>query len=110
MPPSFRNEFDSALNTLSPVRDLIGDLMALCLEQVEFAPEIVDAIVESILETDCNLNQRLARMYLVSDILYNSTAAPKARVWNVFFEEKIKSRFFKFYFHLTVCSWIFIAL
>jgi len=34
MPKSFRNEFDSALNTLSPVRDLIGDLMALCLEQV----------------------------------------------------------------------------
>ena len=34
MPNSFRNEFDTALNTLSPVRDLIGDLMALCLEQV----------------------------------------------------------------------------
>ena len=33
MPSAQRNELDSALNSLSPVRDLIGDLMALCLEQ-----------------------------------------------------------------------------
>ena len=36
MPSAQKNEFDSALNALSPVRDLIGDLMALCLEQDRF--------------------------------------------------------------------------
>ena len=52
MPSGYRNEFDSALHSLSPVRDLVGDLMALCLEQVEFAEEIVDAIVESLLHQE----------------------------------------------------------
>jgi len=86
MPSAQRNELDSALNSLSPVRDLIGDLMALCLEQVEFAQEVVDCIVESITDTDCNFNQRLARLYLVSDILYNSTAVPKASKYRQLFD------------------------
>lgn len=95
MPSGYRNEFDSALHSLSPVRDLVGDLMALCLEQVEFAEEIVDAIVESLLHQEFNLNQCLARVYLISDILYNSTAVPKASRFRALFDAHLSPMFEK---------------
>ena len=58
-------------------RELVGDLMALCLEQSDHAQEIVLEIKDAIVNQECLLNQRLARIYLMSDILFNSTAVPK---------------------------------
>ena len=51
--------------------------MALCLEQSDHAVDIVAAIKDAIVDQECQLNQRLARVYLMSDILFNSTAVPK---------------------------------
>ena len=76
MPRAQREEFESGLRTLVPIRELIGDLMALCLEQSDHAVQIVAEIKDAILD-ECLLNQRLARVYLMSDILFNSTAVPK---------------------------------
>ena len=109
MPSTFRNEFDSALNTLSPIRDLVGDLMALCLEQVEYAPEIVEAIVEAVMSHECNINQRLARMYLVSDILYNSTAVPKASRFRALFDAHLNPMFEKLHQVYTAIESRFVA-
>ena len=64
-------------------------------KKVEFAQEVVDCIVESITDTDCNFNQRLARLYLVSDILYNSTAVPKGLALKISLAMKISSLKFK---------------
>ena len=44
MPRAQRAEFESGLRTLVPIRELIGDLMALCLEQSDYASEIVEDI------------------------------------------------------------------
>ena len=63
---------------------------------MEFAQEVVDCIVESITDTDCNFNQRLARLYLVSDILYNSTAVPKGRALKI--SQTMKKFLIQFYF------------
>lgn len=41
MPRAQREEFEQGLRTLVPIRELIGDLMALCLEQSDHAKEIV---------------------------------------------------------------------
>ena len=41
MPRAQREEFEQGLRTLVPIRELIGDLMALCLEQSDHAGEIV---------------------------------------------------------------------
>ena len=76
MPRAQRDEFESGLRSLVPIRELIGDLMALCLEQSDHAVHIVGEIKDAILD-ECLLNQRLARIYLMSDILFNSTAVPK---------------------------------
>ena len=44
MPRAQRAEFETGLRTLVPIRELIGDLMALCLEQSDYASEIVEDI------------------------------------------------------------------
>ena len=41
MPRAQREEFEQGLRTLVPIRELIGDMMALCLEQSDHAGEIV---------------------------------------------------------------------
>ena len=48
-----RDEFDQALRTLVPIRELIGDLMALCLEQSDHAALIVLEIKDAIVNQDC---------------------------------------------------------
>jgi len=45
--------------------------------------------------SDCNINQRLARIYLVSDILYNSTAVPKASRFRALFDSHLNPIFEK---------------
>ncbi|CAG5094587.1 Oidioi.mRNA.OKI2018_I69.XSR.g13687.t1.cds [Oikopleura dioica] len=91
----YRNEFDSALNTLTPVRDLVGDLMALCIDQVDHAQEITEAIIESVMADECSLDQRLGRIYLISDILYNGSAAPKASKYRILFDQHLEKIFEK---------------
>lgn len=82
-----RDEFDQSLRSLVPIRELIGDLMALCLEQSDHAAIIVLEIKDAIVDGDCMLNQRLARVYLMSDILFNSTAVPKGSKYRALFAE-----------------------
>merc|ERR1712037_765831 len=91
----YRNEFDSALNTVTPVRDLVGDQMALCIDQVDHAQEITDAILEAVLVDECTLDQRLGRIFLISDILYNGSAAPKASRDRNLFDQHLEKIFEK---------------
>ena len=60
--------------------------MALCLEQSDHAQEIVLEIKDAIVNQECLLNQRLARIYLMSDILFNSTAVPKGSKYRYAFK------------------------
>ena len=53
MPRAQRAEFESGLRTLVPIRELIGDLMALCLEQSDYASEIVEDIKVGFLMSHC---------------------------------------------------------
>ncbi|CBY24516.1 unnamed protein product [Oikopleura dioica] len=83
------------LNTVTPVRDLVGDLMALCIDQVDHAQEITDAILEAVLVDECTLDQRLGRIFLISDILYNGSAAPKASRYRILFDQHLETIFEK---------------
>mgnify|MGYP001794566282 CR=1 FL=1 len=48
--------------------------MVWCLEHADAAEEIVEIITDSLSIADTPLNKKLARLYIVSDILYNSSA------------------------------------
>lgn len=98
---SERDKLEEMLRGLTPKRGDIAEAMLFCLNHAEAAEEIVECIAESlsILKTplpkkarpeppkppepkkrssessnSCFLTFQIARLYLVSDVLYNSSA------------------------------------
>ena len=48
--------------------------MVFCLDHAECAEEIVECIAESLSILETPLSKKIARLYLISDILHNSSA------------------------------------
>eukprot|EP00730_Choanoeca_flexa_P015692 TRINITY_DN7262_c0_g1_i3.p1 TRINITY_DN7262_c0_g1~~TRINITY_DN7262_c0_g1_i3.p1 ORF type:complete len:601 (+),score=159.97 TRINITY_DN7262_c0_g1_i3:55-1857(+) len=89
-----RDEFEGMLRNMTVERRDVGDTMYFCLMHAEASKEIVDCIEEamSILATPPTL--KVARLYLISDILHNSTAKVKhAAFYRNHFEERLPSIF-----------------
>ena len=71
---SQRDRLEDMLRDLSPERSKIGDAMVWCLEHAESAEEIVECLAESLSLLETPLAKKIARLYLVSDILHNCSA------------------------------------
>ncbi|XP_012885336.1 PREDICTED: U2 snRNP-associated SURP motif-containing protein [Dipodomys ordii] len=69
-----RDKLEEILRGLTPRKNDIGDAMVFCLNNAEAAEEIVDCITESLSILKTPLPKKIARLYLVSDVLYNSSA------------------------------------
>mmetsp|Transcript_45673 Transcript_45673/g.114940 ORF Transcript_45673/g.114940 Transcript_45673/m.114940 type:complete len:661 (-) Transcript_45673:198-2180(-) len=72
LPAETREQFEDLLHALTAERELIKEGMVFAVEQAEFAFEIADILTESLTIPTTPLSRKLARLYLVSDILYNS--------------------------------------
>ncbi|XP_062341594.1 U2 snRNP-associated SURP motif-containing protein isoform X1 [Osmerus eperlanus] len=89
-----RERLETLLRGLSPRRDEVGDAMLFCLERAEAAEEVVGCIAESLSLLQTPLQKKIARLYLVSDILYNSCAkVSNASYYRKFFETKLPQIF-----------------
>eukprot|EP00045_Choanoeca_perplexa_P013819 m.158346 g.158346 ORF g.158346 m.158346 type:complete len:613 (+) comp16467_c0_seq8:70-1908(+) len=91
---SDRDEFEGMLRKMTMERRDVGDTMYFCLMHAEASQEIVNCVEESlaILETPTSL--KLARLYLISDILHNSMAKVKhASFFRSQFEERLPTIF-----------------
>uniref|UniRef100_A0A8C1X0R3 Zgc:163098 n=1 Tax=Cyprinus carpio TaxID=7962 RepID=A0A8C1X0R3_CYPCA len=85
---------EALLRGLTPCRDEIGDAMLFCLERAEAAEEVVSCITESLSIAHTPLQKKIARLYLISDILYNSCAkVANASYYRKFFETKLPQIF-----------------
>uniref|UniRef100_A0A8C1W938 Zgc:163098 n=1 Tax=Cyprinus carpio TaxID=7962 RepID=A0A8C1W938_CYPCA len=85
---------EALLRGLTPRRDEIGDAMLFCLERAEAAEEVVSCITESLSIAHTPLQKKIARLYLISDILYNSCAkVANASYYRKFFETKLPQIF-----------------
>ncbi|XP_056656187.1 U2 snRNP-associated SURP motif-containing protein-like [Monodelphis domestica] len=85
-----RDKLEEILRGLTPQKKDIGDAMVFCLNNAEAAEEIVDCITESLSILKTPLPKKIARLYLVSDVLYNSSAkAANASYYRKFFEKKL---------------------
>ncbi|XP_030636945.1 U2 snRNP-associated SURP motif-containing protein [Chanos chanos] len=85
-----RDKLESLLRGLTPRRDEIGDAMLFCLERAEAAEDVVACIAESLSVLQTPLQKKIARLYLVSDILYNSCAkVANASYYRKYFEVKL---------------------
>ncbi|XP_063058800.1 U2 snRNP-associated SURP motif-containing protein isoform X2 [Engraulis encrasicolus] len=89
-----REQLEMLLQRLTPRREEIGDAMLFCLEKAEAAEEVVACIAESLSLIQTPLQRKVARLYLVSDILYNSCAkVANASYYRKYFESKLPQIF-----------------
>lgn len=68
-----RDRLEDLLRHLSPERSKIGDCMIFCIEHADAADEICECIEESLASNQTLISKKIARLYLVSDILHNCT-------------------------------------
>lgn len=70
---SEREMFEDMLRELTPERQKIQEAMIYCIEHADAAEEIVKCIVESLSLFETPLHKKIARLYLISDVLHNCT-------------------------------------
>lgn len=85
-----RDKLEEILRGLTPRRGDIGEAMLFCLNHAEAAEEIVECITESLSILKTPLPKKIARLYLVSDILYNASAkVSNSSYYRKYFEAKL---------------------
>ncbi|XP_077449358.1 U2 snRNP-associated SURP motif-containing protein isoform X2 [Stigmatopora argus] len=89
-----RQKLEALLQELTPSRGDVADAMLFCLERADAAEEVVGNITESFSWPQASLQKRIANLYLVSDILYNSSAkVAGASYYRKHFESKLSHIF-----------------
>ncbi|KAF9981939.1 U2 snRNP-associated SURP domain-containing protein, partial [Modicella reniformis] len=85
-----RGFLEAQLRTMTSQRRSIGRAMIFCMQHADAADEIVDVIVGSMMIHTTPQQARMARLYLISDILHNSSV-PLPNVWKfrTAFEQKL---------------------
>lgn len=68
-----RDRLEDLIRHLTPERSKIGDCMVFCIEHADAADEICECIEESMSSLQTLISKKIARLYLVSDILHNCT-------------------------------------
>lgn len=68
---SQRERLEDLLRNISPERIKVAEAMVFCIEHSEAAEEICDCIQESLSNSSTTMAKKIARFYLISDILHN---------------------------------------
>lgn len=68
-----RDRLEDLIRHLTPERSRIGDCMIFCIEHADAADEICECIEQSLDSPKTLISKKVARLYLVSDILHNCT-------------------------------------
>lgn len=85
-----KQKLETLLKDLTPRREDIAYAMVFCLQRAEAAEEVVGYIAESLSMTQTPVQKKIARLYLVSDILHNSCAkVAGASYYRKYFESKL---------------------
>lgn len=66
-----RDRLEDLIRHLTPERQKIGDAMIFCIEHADAAEEICECIAESLSSNETMVKRKIARIYLISDILHN---------------------------------------
>ncbi|KAH8314367.1 hypothetical protein KR059_004863, partial [Drosophila kikkawai] len=68
-----RDRLEDLIRQLTPERARIGDAMIFCIEHADAADEICECIAESLGSLKTPASKKIARLYLISDVLHNCT-------------------------------------
>lgn len=89
-----RDRLEDMLRDLTPERAKIGDCMVWCLDHADSAEEVVDCIAESLSILQTPIPKKIARLFLISDILHNCSArVSHASFFRRYFEVKLPEIF-----------------
>ncbi|PNF24767.1 hypothetical protein B7P43_G16633 [Cryptotermes secundus] len=66
-----RDRLEDLLRNMTPERLKVAEAMVFCIEHSEAADEICDCIAESLSILQTPIPKKIARLYLISDILHN---------------------------------------
>ncbi|XP_017287497.1 U2 snRNP-associated SURP motif-containing protein [Kryptolebias marmoratus] len=89
-----RKKLEGLLEELTPSKDNIASAMMFCLDRADAAEEVVGHIADSLSSLQTSLQKKVSRLYLVSDILHNSSAkVAGASYYRKFFERKLPQIF-----------------
>lgn len=66
-----RDRLEDLLRNMTPERLKVAESMVFCIEHSEAADEICDCIAESLSILQTPIPKKIARLYLISDILHN---------------------------------------
>ncbi|CAG9581801.1 unnamed protein product [Danaus chrysippus] len=69
-----RDRLEELIRNLCPSRRSVGEAMAWCLEHAEAAGEVAGCLAEALAQPKTEPARRVARLYLLSDILHNAGA------------------------------------
>jgi len=72
-----RDRFEDMLRGITLERESIREAMAFCLDNADSAQEIVEILTEALTLPETPAVLKVARLFLVSDVLHNSTAPVK---------------------------------
>ncbi|XP_072180358.1 U2 snRNP-associated SURP motif-containing protein-like [Diadema setosum] len=85
-----RDKLEDMLRAITMDRFKIGETMVYCLDHADSAEEIVECIAESLSILETPLPKKIGRLFLVSDILFNSSAkVANASFYRKFFESHL---------------------
>ncbi|XP_060536937.1 U2 snRNP-associated SURP motif-containing protein isoform X2 [Cylas formicarius] len=87
---SQRDRLEDLIRNLTPEKKKVGEAMVYCIDHSEAADEIVECITESLSNESTIITKKIARLYLVSDILHNcGVKVNKASNYRKVFQEKL---------------------
>ncbi|XP_075878222.1 U2 snRNP-associated SURP motif-containing protein isoform X3 [Nelusetta ayraudi] len=85
-----RQRLETLLRDLTPSRGDVADAMLFCLQRTDAAKEVVRHVADSFSLPQTPLQKKVARLYLVSDVLHNSCAkVAGASYYRKYFEPKL---------------------
>ncbi|KAJ8670800.1 hypothetical protein QAD02_002059 [Eretmocerus hayati] len=91
---SQRDRLEELLRNITPERMKVAEAMIFCIEHAEAAEEICDCITESLANSSTPANKKVARLYLISDILHNcGVKVTNATIYRKAFEARLMEIF-----------------
>ncbi|XP_074604810.1 U2 snRNP-associated SURP motif-containing protein isoform X2 [Brevipalpus obovatus] len=97
---SQREKLEEILRNLTPERAKISEAMVFCIDHADAAEEVVECIAESLSLSETPLHKKIARLYLISDILHNCCV----KVANAsYYRKGFQSRLLKIFSDIRDC-------
>lgn len=95
LPDRERDHLERLLRKLTNDREKIKEAMGFCLDHANYAKDIVETLTEALTLPETQIPAKIARLFLVSDVLHNSSSGmvKNASAFRSEFQRSLKTIF-----------------